>query len=251
MGTAQGTVLYVHGTLDSSASFARGARRYLPEWTAVTYDRRGWGHARRAGHSACGLSTHVADLLDILRRHTPSVVVGHSYGGLVVLSAVAKQPELVKAAVVYEPPVRWLPWWPEEAAWEALVREVGEEDPAEAAVRLRNAVLGGDMPRRAGRNVEAEREDGQAVRTEMSDPELYEVSFEPLTFKVPLVAAAGANSVDHHRRVTRSLAELVTHGEYVEIPGAEHIAHITDPGAFHGLVRHGEHLAGQLHPVDT
>jgi pimeloyl-ACP methyl ester carboxylesterase len=241
----EGSVLYVHGTLDSSASFNRGSVRYLPQWRSLSYDRRGWGNSRRAGHATCGLSRHVADLQDILTRHAPDVVVGHSYGGLVALNALGQSPALAGALVVYEPPVRWLPWWPEVAPWEALVQEVDAGDPAEAVRRLRAAVLGRDSTRRTGR-MDVDREDGHALLTEMADSELNTVGFEPLTFSVPLVAIAGANSLEHHRRTTRNLAELVVHGVHVELPRAAHIAHITDPEAFFGLVRRAESLRRQV-----
>ncbi|MGC4851809.1 alpha/beta fold hydrolase [Micromonospora sp. DT4] len=237
-------MLYVHGTLDSSASFIRGSRRYLPQWRSLAYDRRGWGHSRRAGHATCGLGRHVADLQDILARHQPDIVVGHSYGGLVALNALWQSPALAGALVVYEPPIRWLPWWPDLAPWEALVREADVEDPTEAVRRLRTAVLGREVTRGTGRP-DADIEDGRALLAEMSDAELNTVGFEPLTFGVPTVAAAGVNSLEHDRRTTRGLAELILRGVYVELPRAAHIAHITDPEAFFGLVRRAEDLRRQ------
>ncbi|WP_431728297.1 alpha/beta fold hydrolase [Verrucosispora sp. TAA-831] len=246
----EGSVLYVHGTLDSSASFSRGSRRYLPQWRSLAYDRRGWGHSRQPGHATCGLGRHVADLQDILARHQPDIVVGHSYGGLVALNALGQSPALAGALVVYEPPIRWLPWWPDLAPWEALVRETGTEDPTEAVRALRAAVLGREVTKGTGRP-DADLEDGRALLAEMSDAELNTVGFEPLTFGVPTVAAAGVDSLEHDRRTTRGLAELVLRGVYVELPRTAHIAHITDPEAFFGLVRRAKELRRQAEPAGS
>ncbi|MFI6785500.1 alpha/beta fold hydrolase [Micromonospora sp. NPDC050276] len=246
----EGSVLYVHGTLDSSGSFIRGSRKYLAQWRSLAYDRRGWGHSRRSGDPTCGLGRHVADLQDILARYQPDIVVGHSYGGLVALNALGQSPALAGALVVYEPPIRWLPWWPDLAPWEALVREADAEDPTEAVRRLRSAVLGREVTRDSGRS-DADVEDGLALLAEMSDAELNTVGFEPLTFGVPTVAAAGVNSLEHDRRTTRGLAELVRHGVYIELPRATHIAHITDPEPFFGLVRRAEDLRRQADSVGS
>ena len=78
-------IVLVHGLLDSGASFDGVVAELTPEFTVVTYDRRGWGQSR-GDEPPCSLTDHAQDTLAVIgeRRAT---VVGHSYGGVVGLMA--------------------------------------------------------------------------------------------------------------------------------------------------------------------
>ena len=87
------TVVLVHGILGSRKNLRRFAERILgqyPAWQAVLVDLRNHGESS-AGFEAPGESTvdsSAADVLALLGglRLFPSVLVGHSFGGKVVLS---------------------------------------------------------------------------------------------------------------------------------------------------------------------
>ncbi len=226
----RGTVVLIHGSMDRSDSFSRVAR-HLPEWKVVSYDRRGWGKSRPLGGPGTTLSDHVADAIAVLSTLDRLIVVGHSYGGLIALCTAGTCPDLIRAVVAFEPPVRWLPWWPSEAPWERLIRESAADGPEAVAHALYRAVVG--HPRIPARRGQAElAADGAALLTEMTDATLDEPSFDPLTLGVPVVTAAGTDSLPHHRENSRRLAELVQAGQFIEIHGAGHTAHVSHPDTF-------------------
>jgi pimeloyl-ACP methyl ester carboxylesterase len=239
------TAVLVHGTMDRSASF-RAVTRALADWRVLSWDRRGWGESRSFDDTGTTLHDHVDDLCAILDDAPGAVVAGHSYGGLVALCAAARRPDLLAAVVAFEPPVRWLPWWPLETEWEARVKAAS--GPDEAAETLLRAVLGD-----AGwdRLTEASRaellRDGPAVLVEMNDPVQDTVMFDPSELGVPVTVGAGGASIAHHREVAARIAALAPDGTYVEIPGAGHGAHISHPRDFAALITRAADRAGTSH----
>jgi len=103
-------IVLVHGLLDSGASFDGVVAELTPEFTVVTYDRRGWGQSRDDAPPE-SLADHAHDALAVIgeRRAT---VVGHSYGGVVGLMAAFLRPDRVASVAVFEPTVPWTDWWP-------------------------------------------------------------------------------------------------------------------------------------------
>lgn len=229
-----GTVVLVHGTMDRCTSF-RGAARYLPQWTVVGWDRRGWGTSSSFGGPGISLDDHVDDLCELLTDLPDPVVAGHSYGGLVALCAAARRPDLVRAVLTFEPPIRWLPWWPVEAPWDRLARLAGS--PEEAAEAMLRSVLGEPGWARLHHSSRAKLlAEGPALLVEMNDPAMDAPTFDPVQLAVPVLAAAGEDSLDHHVEVSRRVAALVPRGEFVTIAGAGHTAHVTHPREFARLV---------------
>jgi pimeloyl-ACP methyl ester carboxylesterase len=228
-------VVLVHGTMDRSASFGPVLRQ-LTDRRAVTYDRRGWGRSRSTG-GTIQLNDHVQDLLSVLESAAePPVLAAHSFGGIIALCAAARRPASVRAVVVYEPPVRWLPWWPVEAPWERVVREATPQGPAAVATAMFTAVTGrppGPDQQRPG-ELEA---NGRSLLAEMGDPSLDEIYFDlDRLAGLRVVVGAGSESQPHHIEVARRLALLLDRGVFVELPGAGHSAHVTHPELFARLI---------------
>ncbi len=233
-----GPVVFVHGSMDYSISFRRVVD-HLPGRPVVAYDRRGWGRSRSMGGPNVSMATHVDDLCAVLAElDSPPVVVGHSFGALVALAAAARRPESTAGVVAFEPPVRWLPWWPAADPWEEMVsRSSADGGPEQAARAMLTEILG-----RAGRLVLARAEpadlaaDGASLLAEMADPTVDVPFFDPLDFHTPTVVAAGSLSVPHHREVARRLADLLPRGRFVEIQDARHAAHTSHPQEFARLI---------------
>jgi pimeloyl-ACP methyl ester carboxylesterase len=104
-------IVLVHGLLDSGTSFDGVVAELTPEFTVVTYDRRGWGQSRDDPPPS-SLADHAQDCLAVIgeRRAT---IVGHSYGGSVGLMAAFLRPDRVASLAVFEPTVTWTDWWPD------------------------------------------------------------------------------------------------------------------------------------------
>ena len=76
-------VVMVHGAMDRATSFGRVGLR-LRDAEVVTYDRRGYAGSWPLGPTP-DFAHQVHDLVEVLDGR-PAVVVGHSYGGNVVLA---------------------------------------------------------------------------------------------------------------------------------------------------------------------
>lgn len=240
-GRCHGHVVLVHGTLDESAGF-RPLLERLRDWDVTTYDRRGWG--RSAELDAAGLQSHVEDLLALLPGEQV-ILAGHSHGGTIALAAAARRPDLVRAVVAYEPPLPWLPWWPERAPWERIVLDE-QRDPPDAAEALMRGILGDEgWERLPERLREKRRGEGHLLHAEMRALTEDPPGFDPLDIEPPVIAAAGSASLPHHRRVSARLADLVHHGRYLELEGAGHPAHVTHPAEFAGLLSAAGRLAAR------
>lgn len=95
------TFLLVHGAWHSGRAWDRvvpllesaGHRVLAPSLT-------GYGDKKHLLSPETGLDTHVQDVVDLLRAEEDVVLVGHSYGGLVISSAANELPDRV-AELVY------------------------------------------------------------------------------------------------------------------------------------------------------
>jgi pimeloyl-ACP methyl ester carboxylesterase len=238
-GPGAGHVLVaVHGAMDRATSFRR-LWRHLPDWDVVAYDRRGY-----AGSIDLPLSgdfgQQVTDLVDVLHDlghwDKQVVVLGHSFGGNVVLATAAAHPGLIDAAVVYEPPALWGRGWPPPAPVEL--------PPAEQAESFMRRLAG---DRVWDRLPEATRQLRRAEGdTLVSDIEALRSGkpFDPTDIDIPVVVGYGSLGFPHAAGWAKQLAADLPHAELVEVPGAEHGIHLGDPAALAGLVRAAAALAG-------
>ncbi|MEU7632095.1 alpha/beta hydrolase [Nocardia sp. NPDC049220] len=229
---ASAHLVLVHGSLDDGSSFRRVSDA-LPAYQLSWYDRRGWGKAAELGIGS--VTDHVDDLTALLPPE-PVILVGHSFGGTIALSVAQARPERVHAVIAYEPPLPWLPWWPDVAPWEQVVFGAGlsAEDAAEAMMR---AVLGDAMWERLPARIrERRRAEGEALIAEMKSVRDIGPTFDPTTL-VPLIyTCAGSESLPHHKLVSERLAELAPRGRFHEVVGATHSAHVTHPKSFAELI---------------
>jgi pimeloyl-ACP methyl ester carboxylesterase len=227
-------VVFVHGVLDQGRSFGRVAAMLAGECRMVWYDRRGYGASLRASGAPVDIDGHVEDLLRVIDGRR-AVVVGHSFGGVTVVGAALRAPELVAAAVLYETGMAWVPGW-DDSHMRAVL---SADDPAQAGVRMMFRERFDVMPadERAVRLVE-----GMAFVTEERSVRRGPAPFDVAALRVPLVY--GCSNLDDRPWVPTYLAE-VAGAEIVEVPGAGHNAHRSQPSAFADLVRRGLTLAAE------
>jgi hypothetical protein len=142
----------------------------------------------------------------------------------------------VLAVIAYEPPLPWLPWWPDIAPWEEIVFAQGRspEDAAEAMMRhVLDDARWEQLPKRIK---ERRRNEGSALVTEMKTLRDVGPTFDPVTLVPHIYTSAGSESLPHHKLVSERLAELAPRGGYQELPGAAHSAHVTHPMTFAQLI---------------
>jgi pimeloyl-ACP methyl ester carboxylesterase len=227
-GAGQKVVL-VHGSMDRASSFGRLMNR-LADWSIVAYDRRGYAGSAATG-PAEGFAQQVSDLVEVL-GHEPAVVFGHSYGGDVVLATAERHPELIRAALVWEPPQPWLVGWPPNSA-------DGDDDPtpAERAEWFMRRMVGDRIWERLPERTRAQRRaEGDALHAEMQS--LAEPApFTPAHVRIPVIVGRGGRSSTPHRRGARELAAALPAGTLAEIPDAGHGAHLSHPAELAELIR--------------
>lgn len=225
-------VVFVHGALDRATSFER-VRRHLSDVDTTTYDRRGYGRAVDAVPPARTFEDHVDDLLACLHDR-PTVVVGHSLGGDIALTAAVRRPDVVRAVVSYEAPMPWEPWWPTDTAGAAAVQAGDAAGAAEAFMRR----MIGDRrwERLPERTKDARRREGAALLVDLAGLRAGR-PFEPADVGVPVVVGVGSESRPHQVEAAPRLVASLPDAELVVIDGAAHGAHLSHPREFAGLVR--------------
>lgn len=225
-------VVFVHGSMDRQAAFVR-VLRHLPELTTAVYDRRGYG-------SSVGLNgpfdvdDHVADLDRILAAVDPtgagSVLIGHSFGGVVSLAYANRRPERVLAVGVYESPMSWESWWSSSSGGAQAVRT--RHDPELAAENFLKRFIGERRWNELPEAIKARRRsEGQALVGELADIRRQ----RPYRFSeilCPVISAVGSHAAEHMRRGAQLLADECSPRPLVVIDGAHHNAPVSHPERF-------------------
>lgn len=221
-------VVLVHGSMDRSAGMLRLSRRLDHDHHVVRYDRRGYGRSR-PHEGPYTMDAQVGDLLGVLDGR-PALLVGHSYGGNVVLALADRHPELVRGAVVYESPLSWEPWWPRHTPTTRSVESGG--DPADAAEDFMRRFVGDArweaLPERTRL---ARRAEGVAMVAELRDLRT-NVPWRAERIGAPVVLGAGSNGVERHRRGMQYAADRIGGAIYVELDGCHHGAPHAQPERF-------------------
>jgi pimeloyl-ACP methyl ester carboxylesterase len=212
-------VVLVHGLLDSGASFDGVVAELTPEFTVITYDRRGWGQSRDDAPPT-SLADHAQDCLAVIgeRRAT---VVGHSYGSVVGLMSAVLRPDLVASLAIFEPTMPWTDWWPD---YHEMMRRSADLGPM-----MKRWSAG--LPRRSPEERAA---DDRSMARDFSFVETAPFAFTEVT--VPCVVGGSVDTTPWDYESGARLADLLD-AELVAFPDAGHTVHRTHPRAFADLAR--------------
>jgi pimeloyl-ACP methyl ester carboxylesterase len=100
-------VIFVHGSLSDYTYWDEQISAFAEHYHAIAYSRRynfPNTNPAQSGYSAVVDADDLAQLIETLQLGKVSLI-GHSYGALTTLFLAARHPELVRAAVLAEPPV--------------------------------------------------------------------------------------------------------------------------------------------------
>jgi pimeloyl-ACP methyl ester carboxylesterase len=244
--TSGPVVVLVHGTLDRANSFRRAIRR-LEDLRVVSYDRRGYQDSRGSG-PAVGVEGHIEDLLGVLEEiGEPSVVVGHSLGGVVAVGAAVAQPVRFASVGAFEPPMRWIPVEGRPSGRFAMAAQ----DPDAAVEAFYRGRVGDAAWDRLEPAARADRlADGPALVAELASLN-GDAPFDVTKLSVPVVFGCGGASDEFHKENVAWLANNVPGAEQITIPGAGHGAHLTHPDAFADFVRAAVARAGDADALNA
>ena len=216
-------IVLVHGSMDRSAGLLRLSRRLSDRFRVIRYDRRGYGRSTGAGPPFT-IDAHIDDLAVLVEHATGGdgvcLAFGHSLGGNVALGLAQRRPELVDRVAIYETPMSWMPWWPEQTAGGAAL---GAADPADAGGGIhapagRRREVGpapavdplGAAGRRRGDGGRAGRPPGACAVGRVTGS------------TQPVLALCGERAHDHHRRGFETLPAMLPGCRLAEIPDAGH-----------------------------
>jgi pimeloyl-ACP methyl ester carboxylesterase len=233
MGEGDDLVVFVHGVLDRGRSFRFVADELAGECRMAWYDRRGYGDSLGAATDPVGVDVHSTDLLDVLDGR-PAVVVGHSFGGVTVLGAALRSPQMVRAVVLYETGMAWAPGW-DDAHMQSML---WGEDPEGHGARM---MFGSRFDEMSADERTRWLLESRAFVAEERSIRRGPPPFDLAQLQVPLVY--GCSDQARFGAIGSYLTRAVPGVEIVELPGAGHNAHRSQPGPFADMVRRGLALA--------
>lgn len=257
-------VVVVHGSASDYRTWEQQFAAFSEDFHVVAYSRRyHWPNEKAPDGAEYSMAEQVDDLSQLLRSlDAPGAhLVGHSYGAYLALMIAIRDPSMVDALVLAEPPViplftsfppklgeilRLLLARPGTALPIIRFAATGlgpatsaakKNDMEGAMMRFGRAVLG----RKTFASLSAQRLD--QVRVNFSKAELLsDTSMIPLderdvaSIEARTLLVTGENSPAFLHRLTDRLEDLMPNTERVEIPNASHIMHEDNPGAYNQAV---------------
>ena len=219
-------VVLIHGSLDRSGGMALLARHIQGTHRVLRYDRRGYG--RSWPHSGPFTVDDQVEDLALLIGDRKAVLIGHSFGGNIALSASAQLARQVVGVSTYETPLSWMKWWPSTTAG-AMAVASSESDAAEDfMVRLIGHKRWNDLPERTRQE---RRREGSALVGELTALRtIAPWSVEHIT--CPVLCGFGSHGMKHHAEGAHWLANNLQNARLVEISDAAHGAPMTHPLQF-------------------
>ena len=241
------TMLWLHGLTDSGSGWPGAERHWGPTYSILAVDQRGHGSSPR--FSPEQLDAHpgevmVADVVDLLEQlDEPPVVLGHSLGGAVALTAAVRRPGLVRALVLEDP----APLGPDDEQRDpsrgeeflAGVRRSLAARDDEDLVRIRREAHP-DWPEdellvsgRAEQQMDLDYLAHGDFKPSPRWPEL----FEKVTVPTLVLSGDDLAAVCITEDVERGIAEIANpHVEVVRVPGSAHCIRRENPAGYYAAV---------------
>jgi pimeloyl-ACP methyl ester carboxylesterase len=236
-------VVLVHGSATDHATWAIQLASHLKDsFMLVAYDRRS---------DAPDVAAHAADLAAVIDR--PSVLlVGSSFGAVVVLELVRTRPELCAGAVLIEPPMAASDEL--AAAPAALLAELdrcaAEHGGPAAAEKFLRTVLGDEAFARIPRAF-AERSKAKwpEIRSDSAALIAYRPRYGELaSVELPILLLGGDRSAPYFRDTLLALRAALPRARLEVVPSAGHMLHAEAPRRFAELL---VAFAGELRFIRT
>lgn len=257
-------LVLVHGSASDHRTWRAQRDAWSDRFRVIAYSRRyHWPNDEIEPGGTYSLDEHVDDLRVLLEtlETGPAHLVGHSYGGLVVLLAAARSPALAASLVLVEPPATGLfvnvPPSPVELLKLALRRPrtalsiaaLGGRalGPAEAALergdvdeamrRMGHGVLGKEAYRVLSSARREQIRDNLILEEFRSSEAMPRLDLDEIrSVGCPVLLVEGEESPVVFSRLLDRLVELLPHARRTAVPGASHNVHEDRPGTFDDLV---------------
>lgn len=246
-------VLLIHGSavdhLTWSVQLGR-AGGLLDELTLVAYDRRGTGRSPALAAGDETVSRHAADAATVIREHIggPAVVVGSSFGAVVALELGRREPALVRALVLCEPPVPCaddLPPAPDGMGCE-MDRLIAQRGGDAAGEFFLETVLGDDFERMPSRFRHRAAARWRAIRADCLALARYRIGYDSLARELtaPVHLVGGGRSAPFYADTLDALALAIPGARRHVLAEAGHMMHAGAHRRFADVLRAAVATAG-------
>jgi len=262
-GSGQPVVL-IHGSASDYRTWEQQIAALSADFRVVAYSRRyHWPNEKAPEDAEYSMAEQLDDLTQLLRSlDAPSVhLVGHSYGAYLALMIAIRDPAMVDALVLAEPPV--IPLFTSFPPKPAEILRLLVARPGTALPIIRFAATGLGPATSAARKNDMEAAMARFGRAVLGEKTFASLSAQRLdqvrvnfskaellshTAMIPLderdvanveartLLVTGARSPAFFHRLTDRLEELMPNTERVEIPNASHIMHEDNADAYNQAV---------------
>ncbi len=232
-------LLLIHGAAADHTTWSLQLGALASRFHVIAYDRRGTDTAPLPeGITDYSVGAHAADAAEVLEHHAsaPAIVCGSSFGAVVALELLRTRSELVRGAVLCEPPLGRGQTPPVPSQFlDALERRRRELGDAAAVELFLQTVLGSDgfarLPRLALRRcvqlADAICADARALAS-------YTPRYAELEgVSTPTLLLAGERSAAFYRPALETLNEVLGRSRLIVLPGAGHMLHVDAHRALH------------------
>jgi len=221
-------VILIGGAFNDRSTVAALAATLAPDFTAITYDRRGRGDSTN-NDRGFDVNREVDDLARVIEQAGGTAsVFGHSSGGVLAIEATLRGVPIERLAV-YEP--SYVPasarTQPGADLYERLVHLIRQDRRDEAVTLFQTEAVG--LPAAMVEGMRAS--DFWGWFTGLAHTLPYDVAihgnYEPpaarlAALRIPVLAVDGSKSPEWIRTGTHTVAEAVPGGRYVTLDGQDH-----------------------------
>jgi pimeloyl-ACP methyl ester carboxylesterase len=240
-GTGQ-PMLFIHGMCGDAVTWSDQMRRLSPVFRCVAYDRRGHSRSPLGEFTQRSVQLHADDAAQLILKlgiH-PCILVGSSSGGRIAVDVMRRFPDLVKGAVLSEPPLLSLdptssaPFMARiKSAVDSAMTNGGPRAAVDAFFEL---VCPGFWPGLDESRREAFRTNADELIGDLTMPS-YQISRADLArIGIPSLVVSGSTSDPMMRSVSRVLAESLPNARFVELEDSGHVTYAEKPEEFASAV---------------
>ena len=230
------SLVFVHGMCGDGRVWADQAGRLGDNFRCTTYDRR--GHTRSPRTEAVeSVELHTDDLADLITALdlAPTIVVGSSGGARVTLDLMRRYPDLVRGAVLSEPPVGALapdlfPAMIGEVA-PAVQHAVETDGPRAAVDAFFAAICPGLWARIDEAHKDRYRDNSPMLFADLGMPAYQIARHDVGRIDVPALVVAGSVSHPALRTAAQTLAGWLPDARYLELD-CGHVTYAEQPEQF-------------------
>ena len=236
-------LVFVHGMAGFAGVWADQMERLGDAFHVVAYDRRGHSRSGRSDIAEESVELHADDAAELIRALdlAPVVLVGSSGGARISIDVLRRHPQLVRGAVLSEPPVFSLsPPIAREflGIVQPAIREALDSDDPQSAVDAFFGIIDPTFWEMAPPERKATYHANlQAMLADLQMPPYQLTTADLAMISLPCLVVYGSASPTWFQDVAKIVADAIPHCQLTQLEGAGHATYATRPVEFAAVVR--------------